>query len=233
MPVWNNRQSMTFPGRWTVVSSVRIKRTGPKKGLVRSIPRRRKVYLICSRESGSRLNFACEPWFGPESRRQVVLFPDVVQSELLKGSVMSTPSPGGGVSESTSFTRIAMPAVVENGRMTSMKFPAPLIVAVPGPAEGNVRMTSLVTCRSMPLTYSPSQMRSEFASPPPPSEQLPDAHVSGTEQVSPLSHSASVVHACTGVACTKAKELTNRSSAYRGAFHMSKPPTMVDRPRST
>src|SRR5206468_11886704 len=142
----NSRQSMTFPGRWTVVSSVTITRIGPKKGFVMSSPRGRKENLICSGASGSRLNFTCEPRFWPASARHVVLSDAVTQSAAPKDTVTSAPSPGGGTLDSWSFTRIAIPAELENGPggTTSMKFPEPCMEALAGPAAGKVRAEILV-----------------------------------------------------------------------------------------
>ena len=118
------------------------------------------------------MNLASEPPSGPVTSRHVTLSDVVLQSGGPNTSVLSIPSPSGGTDERWSFTRMAMPSSPESGPggLRSMSWPSTR--TTDRPADGNVRMMTLVSLRVAAGSNSSSQTRLLSVSPPPPRTQL-------------------------------------------------------------
>src|SRR6185369_13818369 len=179
---WQSK--IASPRRWFPRDSTM--RTGPKNGPVRSpIAFDLNVNLYCVGASGFGrilMNVGLSVF-----RHETVPFPFVTHSAGVQVVVWSTPSfDGGFTSARASFTRSEMPCAPVNAPPAepgTSRSPPPFTALLSLRSEFRRRITSRVMLNSKPGSNSASQTRSSFASPPPPSTQLPALHVSGTEHV--------------------------------------------------
>src|SRR5581483_7253970 len=190
-----------LPNLQSVISSLRCLSpcetttwSGPKNGPVRpgmtAILNRSRYWFG---ERGVGFKRALALW-SADSHLMTPVLADDAQSVPPHAIVVSIPSPGGSTFESASFTRSERPvssSSAPSGEPLQSTSAPPLTAPT---FRARRRTMSFVSRRSSAESSSSSQTRSPFASPPPPRTQLPLTQRSGSEPVSPLSHSASSVH---------------------------------------